>query len=192
MTRRRDVITAVAWSRCVVRECHKGFNEDQARYSLIDPILRSLDWNVQDPKIVRVELRVDSKRGRYREADYVLFNGKSKIGLIEAKSYKGLTKFGCELKSPLKDPCLTHFNEDDEKSRKQLYSLTRSGFKISKGRAVLTDGIRWEIYDPRFWKPGQAWSKKLRDTSMLASVCLIRDQGVVSKTLYKYLRRESF
>ena len=189
MARLRDVIEAVAWSRKVARKYDEGFNETQARCSLIDPVLRSLGWDVADRSIIGVAAAVDFKIGNFKFADYTFFDKKSKIGVVEAKSYKGLEKFGCNLRDPSKDPCLEHFTEGQ---RHQMYSLTKSGFKISKGRAVLTDRIRWEIYDPRFWRPGQNWSKKLRDRSMLASVCLIRDQGVVSKTLYRYLRRDSF
>ncbi len=187
----RDVIAAVAWSRAVAREYDAGFNETQTRYSLIDPVLCALGWDVADPDCVNVEVEVDFHLGAFTWADYVLYRGKSNnnIGVVEAKKYKSLREFGCNLKRSLKDPCFKHFKEDE---RKQLYSLTRSGFRVSRGRAILTDGIRWEIYDPRFWKPGQNWSKKLRDRSMLASVCLIRNQGVVSKTLYRYLRRDSF
>ena len=189
MARLRDVMEAVAWSRKVAQQYGEGFNEIQARCSLIDPVLYSLGWDVADPEIIRVAVAVDFKIGKFKFADYAFFDGKRKSGVVEAKSYKGLEKFGCNLRRPLKGPCLEHFEEGQ---RHQMYSLTKSGFKILKGRAVLTDGIMWEIYDPRFWKPGQIWSKKLRDRSMLASVCLVRDQGAVSKTLYRYLRRGSF
>ena len=190
----RDVIGAIRWSRCMANIFHRiitGDNERQTRYSLIDPILDSLGWDVSDPRVIRVEVMVDFKRGNFKRADYVFFDGKTKSGVIEAKAYKKFHEPCCEGKNPSEDPDLSHFSFDDEE-RKQLYSLTKAGFNVRKGRAVLTDGVRWEIYDPRYWKPGQNWSKKLRDRSILASVCLIRNQGVVSKTLYKYLRRGSF
>ena len=193
MARLRDVIEAVAWSRKVARKYDEGFNETQTRYSLIDPVLLSLGWDVADPDLVEAEVEVDFHLGAFTWADYVLYREKSKnkIGVVEAKKYKGLREFGCNSKRPLKDPCFKHFKEDE---RKQLYSLTRSGFRVSRGRAILTDGIRWEIYDSKFWKwgQGQDWNKKLRDRSFLTSICLIRNQGVVSKTLYKYLQRGSF
>ena len=60
-------------------------NELLTRYVLIDPLLRALGWDTENPEEVWVEYRVTSKRRK--RADYVLFRGKGAVALIEAKKY---------------------------------------------------------------------------------------------------------
>lgn len=56
-------------------------NEMTTRYSLIDPVLRGLGWDTEDPNMVVPEY--SSSRGR---ADYALFNGNDRpTVIIEAK-----------------------------------------------------------------------------------------------------------
>lgn len=56
-------------------------SETQTRYALIDPLLRELGWDTQDPAVVVPEYQ--SGKGR---ADYALLNGGKPAVMVEAKS----------------------------------------------------------------------------------------------------------
>lgn len=60
-------------------------NETQTRYSLINPLLKALGWDIEDPEQVRLE---------YMYADYALFTGGKSIMKIEAKSLNTDLKSG--------------------------------------------------------------------------------------------------
>ena len=65
-----------------------GERETRTKYALIDPILRSLGWDTDDPTQVKLEYEVDSRREDARRVDYALFhNGDTSKPyiLIEAK-----------------------------------------------------------------------------------------------------------
>ena len=94
-------------------------SEALTRYTLIDPLLRELGWDTEDPTLVIPE---------YKEAggsaDYALFGTSSKPRIIiEAK------KLGTQL---------------DFKVRQQV-----TGYCQEEGIpfAVITDGRNWELYD---------------------------------------------
>ena len=56
-------------------------NEAMTRYVLIDPLLRALGWDTENPEIVRPEERHGGGR-----PDYVLYLGDRKFIALEAKS----------------------------------------------------------------------------------------------------------
>ena len=66
----------------------KGERETRTKYALIDPILRSLGWDTEDPDQVKLEYEVDPSHEDGRRVDYALFRdgdtSKPYI-LIEAK-----------------------------------------------------------------------------------------------------------
>lgn len=105
-------------------------NEAATRAALIDPILRTLGWNVSNPDMVEVEKRIpNGKNGLF--ADYVLkdINGDAQI-CVEAKS-KGTN--------------LAIFAHDLIK-----YAVSIKGLKY----LFLTDGLTWHFYDcqgPQSW-----------------------------------------
>ncbi len=101
-------------------------NELLTRYVLIDPLLRALGWDTENPKEVWVEYRVTSKRRK--RADYVLFRGKEAVALIEAK------KFGWR---GGKEPQIT-------RAARQV-----SGYQVSMSSVplgIITDGGGWWVY----------------------------------------------
>lgn len=65
----------------------KGERETRTKYALIDPILRSLGWDTEDPNQVRLEYEVDRGNNSIGKVDYALFNNPSPKPyiLIEAK-----------------------------------------------------------------------------------------------------------
>ena len=98
------------------RELRK--NEWLTRYALIDPLLRELGWDTEDPALVRPEYNV----GDGSAADYALLNNEGKpVMMVEAKS----------LGTPLQDAL-------EQGLRYCLIKRTRY--------LSITDGGRWEIY----------------------------------------------
>ncbi len=94
-------------------------SEAATRYTLIDPFLRELGWNTEDPALVRPEYRT----GAYgSSADYALFSNGEPIIMLEAKSLD--TPLQCAVKQVIKH-C----------------KRTRTKY------AVVTDGRHWKIYE---------------------------------------------
>lgn len=74
-------------------------SEMRTRVALIDPLLRTLGWDVADPSMVEYEAFVDEKKQHKDRADYVLIssnNGQNneKVAILEAK------KLGTSLEDP--------------------------------------------------------------------------------------------
>ena len=57
-------------------------SEALTRYALIDPLLRELGWDTEDPKAVRPEYYV----GKNSHADYILFANGIPTIVVESKS----------------------------------------------------------------------------------------------------------
>ncbi|MXY21035.1 MAG: hypothetical protein F4Y49_06830 [Dehalococcoidia bacterium] len=93
-------------------------SEALTRYALIDPLLRELGWDTEDPDMVIPEYR--SGNGR---ADYALMNDGSPAMMVEAKS----------LGTPLQDSVLAQGIN---------YCLMEGTSYFS-----VTDGRLWEIYE---------------------------------------------
>lgn len=62
-------------------------NESQTRLSLVDPVLKALGWNPQDPTIVRVEYPVRQRnRSAQAKVDYALLDSQREpVAFVEAK-----------------------------------------------------------------------------------------------------------
>ena len=97
-------------------------NEMLTRYVLIDPLLRALGWDTENPDIVRPE---EIQRGRAKP-DYVLYVDRRAYVAIEAKS------LGSRL------------DEESTVGRCIKYS-GRSGIPYY----VVTDGNVWKLYEAR-------------------------------------------
>ena len=92
-------------------------NEATTRYSLIDPVLRELGWDTEDPRVVIPEY--SSNVGR---ADYALFHESDKPAMIiEAK----------KLGEPL-----------DDAAEQGINYCVRAGIE----HFIATDGNKWRIY----------------------------------------------
>jgi predicted type IV restriction endonuclease len=103
--------------------------EMQARYSLIDPILRSIGWDLEDSDSVQYEksLGPDTRRKR----DYTLLVNNKAVAVIESKNWGRLSS-----KKKKKNPITLPGCE-------QLQKYCRgSGIKI----LILTDGGFWVVY----------------------------------------------
>lgn len=119
-------------------------NEMLTRYALIDPLLRELGWDTEDPDVVVPEYRSDGGR-----PDYALRKEGKPIIMLEAKS----------LDTPLKDAVKQVIN----------YCM-HDGTEYS----AVTDGRRWEIYETHKPVPideKRITSFDLKDLSA-AEVCL--------------------
>ena len=94
-------------------------NEALTRYTLIDPLLRELGWNTENPDLV-----IPEYKGVGGSADYALFNGDKPLMIVEAK----------RLDTSLRD----------EKVLTQgLTYCQKQGTRYLS----VTDGRRWEIYE---------------------------------------------
>ena len=108
--------------------------ENHTRYALIDPVIRALGWKTCDPKECHSEYW-RSDEGQKGRADYVLFGTPDleRIGngcavpdiIIESKSSYG------------------RLDGNVEQLRRYVEGFPR----MSQGRAVLTNGGEWWIYD---------------------------------------------
>lgn len=101
-------------------------SEALTRYSLIDPLLRELGWDTEDPGIVKPEYSVDIYNGGIARADYALMGDDKPLMMMESKK--------------LGEPLLAG-NAVDQGIRDCINTAT--------AYFVVTDGQKWEIYDPR-------------------------------------------
>ena len=100
-----------------ISECH----EYQTRYSLVDPILKSLGWDISDVNQVEVEYKTD-----WGPVDYALL-----------ESPDGEPAIAVEAKALWK-------NLEATAIQRQILSYAEGR---RKGYLVLTDGATWQIYD---------------------------------------------
>ncbi len=102
-------------------QAHRAYlegNETRTRQALIDPMLRALGWEVEDPNSVGLEYEIERKW-----ADYALMESGRPIAVIEAKT------LGKALK-------------DDEKMQVLNYANT-AGIDYM----AVTNGDHWEMFD---------------------------------------------
>ena len=115
-----DLLDTIETLKLRIKEHGKSLreNETRTRMALIDPLLRTLGWDVSDPGIVIPEYKVEQGRG-----DYALLgpNGKP-VAIVEAK------KLGENLGS----------------YRKQMLDYSNYAAVPYAG---ITDGDRWEMYE---------------------------------------------
>ena len=93
-------------------------NETRTRQVLIDPMLRALGWDAEDPDSVELEYGIERKR-----ADYALMGSARPIAVIEAK----------RLGKPL----------DDDDTMQALNYANREGIDYT----VVTNGDHWWMLD---------------------------------------------
>ena len=96
-------------------------SEYNTRILLIDPVLRKLGWDVENPKLVRMEVELARPAGL--RADYVLLEHGAPVAIVEAKSFgRGL---------------------NDSRFLNQAVEYTDyAGAQLF----VLTDGTLWQLY----------------------------------------------
>ena len=103
-------------------------NEAAVRYILIDPILRALDWEIDNPELCVVEYKQDGQSG---PADYVLFDTDVNHAVIIETKNTGNRN-------------LNALRDNPEKLEEQLARYVGSkGNKVG----VLTNGLIWRLYD---------------------------------------------
>ena len=101
-------------------------SEALTRYSLIDPLLRELGWDTEDPGMVKPEYSVNIYNGGKARADYALTHAGKPLMLVEAKR--------------LGEPLL--YGNAVEQGIQGCVNTATDFF-------VVTDGQKWEIYDTR-------------------------------------------
>lgn len=106
-------------------ETHRDYlseNETRTRQLLIDPLLRQLGWDISDPGVVQLELKLEFK-GTPGWVDYVLMNDARSVAAIEAK------KLGSNL------------------ADKVIKDVTGYANLIKATYAIRTDGDKWVMCD---------------------------------------------
>ena len=98
-------------------------NEAATRTILIDPLLRSLGWEVADPTQVRLEFGITKLGGGKKFADYALMKDDEPVAVIEAKR-------------------LNAKNFEAAISAAMVEAVER-GIKY----ILVTDGDQWRVYD---------------------------------------------
>ena len=127
-------------------------NEALTRHALIDPLLRRLGWDTEDPSQVVPEYVIPSSKGK--RADYALFTGHASVNgrvpeaVVEAKS----------LGTPLFDA-----------AQQAVNYCTVAGFEYF----VVTDGDDWQLFETR--RKGNLDAKRITRFHLLsdaiADVC---------------------
>ena len=93
-------------------------SEALTRYALIDPLLRELGWDTEDPKSV-----IPEYQSKYGRADYALLGDGKPVMMVEAK------KLGTQLRDSVLSQGIQYCLEEGTKH-----------FSV-------TDGQRWEVYE---------------------------------------------
>ena len=106
-------------------------SEALTRYALIDPLLRELGWDTEDPSMVVPEYRVPNNQ----IADYVLFHGDHPAMVVESKKLDESLQGGRALDQGI------------------LYCAHTGASYF-----LLTDGNRWELYESGRTNPQTAFS----------------------------------
>lgn len=122
----------------------RGQRETRTKYALIDPILRSLGWDTEDPTQVRLEYEVDPGNNGTGIVDYALFNdsGSKPYILIEAK---GLGEKNAENAKALQDRL-----REKEADRAEMFKLFAGG----AGLAAFDDSAMTAKYEDGGMFPG--------------------------------------
>ena len=125
-------------------------NEIQTRYALIDPLLRELGWDIEDPAQVRPEYPLETKYSpATNSADYALLSGGKIAVIVEAK------RLGTSL---------------EESVRQTVNYCNLEGTE----HFAVTDGRHWEIYGTHL--PGPIEQKRIVDFDLrrtdTARICL--------------------
>ena len=129
-------------------------SEMSTRYLVIDPVLRSLGWDLSDPDHCVVEHISGDKRGRrhhfrYPRVDYALLYPKGRPAvLVEAKVVSLSVRVRADGEQARK------WNEGRSQLREYLEWSGNRGVKVG----CLTNGQEWDFYqhDGRRW----VWDRK--------------------------------
>ncbi len=142
-------------------------HETSTRYLIIDPILRSLGWDLSDPRDCVVEYKVSA--GSQRAVDYALLDDEGRpVILIEAKRIDGYS--------------------DDVENLEQIYGYM---LEVETARVIVsTNGQYWDIdvRNERYPRNDpDGWSKE--DDRPLGLHW--RDVGETAERLHRHLDRSS-
>lgn len=113
-----------------VRDRQKGkgvFDEEDVKGAIIDPLLRILGWDVNDPREVKKEARIEGKR-----ADYALKIDDDIKVIIEAKAFS-ISLDGSDSRGTYEKQAINY------------------AYNQGIGWAILTNGETWRLYNA-YWK----------------------------------------
>ena len=122
-----------------VRKHDVNWNEHQTRYTLIDPILRVLGWDISDPMQVKIEASNSSRD----KPDYLLYTKRRSLPkvVVEAKRVTLGDIRDTFLYEGVEEPKWMEWAPKDVAQAEKYWKNDRPRF------AALTNGIFWAIYD---------------------------------------------
>lgn len=114
-----------------------NWNEHQTRYSLIDPMLQALGWDVSDPSKVNVE----ASNGSRDKPDYVLRRKgrQHPVAVVEAK------RVAEDIQFVIQNGEVEPGNWMEWKEQ-EFTQMERYWKNLRPAAAVLTNGVFWDIY----------------------------------------------
>ena len=142
--------------------------ETQTRYAIIDPIIRALGWDTEDPKECYPEY--DLSEGKTRP-DYALFGDWSAEDIAESVIAPVVIIEAKALRRNLMDKFVD-----------KLEQYTKEEPRMTEGVAVLTNGHEWRLY-------GVEGRRKLAN-KLIAEIDIIQGNRIeAARTLHEYLGR---
>ena len=127
---------AICKIRDVVSEWDKvgetDWLEDHTRYSVVDPVIQALGWDTADPKVCHSEFPRPFPAGR---VDYALFGAADVYSIVNDGLPPDVIIEAKALRTSLKEAV----------PQLRRYAWASPG--MQRGRAVLTSGNQWWVYD---------------------------------------------
>jgi predicted type IV restriction endonuclease len=117
-----------------------GGNEMLTRYILIDPVLRTLGWEMEDPGNVLVGEPIRLQSNKLGHPDYTLFYKGKRVAYVEAKCWG--TMYRISHKGKISDI-------ERQKEYRQLARYCRECKENDMPLGILTDGGSWWVCDFR-------------------------------------------
>ncbi len=155
-------------------------SEPQTRYALIDPIIRALGWDTEDPKVCYPEW------GRKKQkADYALFAHSTAQEIVNRTAIPAIIIEAKSVYSADRLPNREYGQAILEKDIQQLQRYIDGEPKMDKGLAVFTNGRKWLLFS-------LGDGRRLNEISPV-ELDLERDSiDYLVEELYTYMGRETW
>ena len=114
------------------KEERTGWDEAHVRYGMVDPIIRALGWDTEDPRECHPEWPYPGGEG---QVDYALF---PEAGIGELARSNVAPVVIIEAKG---------FPENLDNHMEQLNRYAWAEPRMADGRVVLTNGVEWRLYE---------------------------------------------
>ena len=171
----KAVQLAIQHARDVIEEWAEvgltDWRETQTRYAIIDPIIRALGWDTEDPKECYPEY--DLSEGNTRP-DYALFGDWGVEDIAESEIAPVVMIEAKTLRRNLMDEFVD-----------KLEQYTKEEPRMTEGVAVLTNGGEWRLYEVE--------GRRKLANKLIAEIDIIQGNRIeAARTLHKHLGRRQW